>query len=375
MVKKGSRHMTSVFGDDAECYLSKLFLMMRNPNGQRRPDLISIDERYDPRLTIEAKSGIDGKVSLMSGQLHYSVTTIQDYENLFGEEFALDDSVLPGMNNDTVYPVFQRGPVAYYYGIVSRLRELKSGDVEPPYHSIKLEWEDQVIVPHDLVFYSFAIAKFIRTRGTEGNLGNLIEGFKDQMGQDVRDKSSHYRTRRETQDWQNFYLRDMRAIFEDDFGVATKGGQTRLGLLKRYYPGFHDLQRIEIPGPNNTRIMVLANPGDYDLFDIQLRSTVEERTPVLERVSRVRERAKSLLKKMEVEPSKNHNSGLFENGSPKTYSVDNLTTTEVRKLKRLEKWADWGEPLEVMPENEAISDVDSDLDSKVFEKSEEVAPF
>lgn len=374
MGKKGYKHMTGVFGADSEHYLSRLFLMMNNPNGSRRPDLISINGRYDPPLSIESKSGVDGKVSLVSSQLHYAVTTLQDYEELFGQTFEpRDGDVLPGMDLHTAYPNFHDGPVAYYYALVGRTGEVTSDDVHKPFSSIQLEWLDQAIVPHDLAFWGFAIARRMRT---SERLREIVADLGRQIQVDVDEQRTHY-SERGTQDWQSFYLRDMRAIFEEDPEIATPDGVIRNLWLRRCYPHYHELKRIEIAGPNGTRIMVLAKPEHEDLFDRQLRGTVEERTPVLEKVHRARRRALGLLEK--IEPVSSSSKNLFKKKSEKgdvQYSTKKLTERELERLRRLERWADAGEPLELKPTTHAyFGEYDDSRETEIPERPDDGIPI
>ncbi len=339
MPKRGYKHYTGVFGNDAEDYLSQLLWMMKNPRGNRRPDLVSINGRYNPKLSIEAKSGIDGKVSLVSYQLHYGITSSSDYEELFGESPPKREGCLEGLNDLRGW--LGDNSVAYYYDIISRPREVSSEEITGPFANIKLRWGDQAIVPHDMVFYAFAIARFLRTKE---RIPLIIEGLKEQMKRDVVEQKSHYLDNKGQQDWQSFYLRDMRALFNGvdprDWDIATKPGKIRLRLLRKHYPYFGDLERISIPGPNGTTIYVLSKPEDSDLFDQQVRETVAERKPILERVHRARRRALGLLDRLYTEES-----NLYTRRNGKKHEP--LSSAEIMRLRRLAVWADTGQPLEV----------------------------
>src|SRR5271157_2135481 len=88
-MKQGRRDNTVVFGTDSELYVSRLFMMMKNPNGGRRPDLVSVSDHSSPRLTLEVKSGREKKGVLNEEQLHYAITTKKDYVEVFKEEMRL----------------------------------------------------------------------------------------------------------------------------------------------------------------------------------------------------------------------------------------------------------------------------------------------
>jgi hypothetical protein len=127
--------------------------MFNNPNGWRRPDLVSLNGRYTPKLSVEVKSGRKFKGVMVDYQLHYAVTTDQDYIELFGEEPPEKQGLLPGFDADPL----KEGDAAYYYNVINRTDKIKAQDLNKPFSAIKLKWGSQFIVPHDLAFYNFAI--------------------------------------------------------------------------------------------------------------------------------------------------------------------------------------------------------------------------
>ncbi len=127
-MKKGRSDKTGVFGSDAEFYVSRLFMMMKNPNGRRRPDLISVDGKFSPRLSIELKSGRGRKGVLNEEQLHYAITTWKDYVEIFGEEMKMS-----GLFNDTEIKDPSAIKVAYYYDVINRDDKLTSSDLDSPF--------------------------------------------------------------------------------------------------------------------------------------------------------------------------------------------------------------------------------------------------
>ncbi len=363
MPKRGYKHKTGIFGTDAEDYVARLFWMMKHPQGHRRPDLVSINGRYNPKLSLEVKSGINGKVSLVSYQLHYGVRTEQDYINLFGEDCPVEEIDFFGhLGKNTVLP---RGNVAYYYDIISRDGSVKSGDVGKPNSSIQIDWQDQMFVPHEMIFYAFAIARHLRDATPIDDVKSFLF---EQMKKDIEEQHSHYKENKGKQDWQNFYARDVLAIHQNNDEVATEFGRERIRLLRDNYPGFDTLERILIPGPNGTKMYVLANPEDVDLFDRQVRSTVEERIPVIEEISREREKARGLLEKI-------HNLNgemIFDGNVTKPNWYLDLTKSQIELLRRLSRWAPGYEPLIIKSDEETAHEIVERLDESELPSLEEL---
>ena len=125
-MKLGYKHNTGVFGRDAEFYVSSLFMMLKNPNGRRRPDLVTAEGLFEPKLSIELKSGYNKKGVMNESQLHYAVTLVDDYKELFGESPQQPEGFLPGLNwyETGRYP--SRNGIAYYYDVINRISEVKA---------------------------------------------------------------------------------------------------------------------------------------------------------------------------------------------------------------------------------------------------------
>lgn len=342
-MKDGYKHKTSLFGNAAENYVSRLFMLMKNPNGRRRPDLVSIDQRYEPILSVEVKSGAKRKGILVDYQLHYSITTTQAYRELFGEdppkrttktelfgeqEITQSDRLLPG------------DPIAYYYAVLDRVDKLRAKDIDRPFSTIKCKWGDMFLAPADFAFYSFVAC---RVKRTDEDPAKVIPELKDMMKRDALSwKATNYDQRKgHIYSWQNIHGRDMLAIFQNDMSIATVKGRDRIRIIGDHYVGLSKLNRFLIQGPNGTKIYVLANPEDNNLFDVQLRKTVSERVPILERVARARKRAIPLLEKI-VEPN---SKSLFADDGADAGSValETLNETEVKRLERLVNWLNVGE--------------------------------
>ncbi|MAF50830.1 MAG: hypothetical protein CMH64_01940 [Nanoarchaeota archaeon] len=269
--KRGYKHNTSVFGTDAENYVSRLFMMMRNPNGSRRPDLITMDGMFDPRLSFELKSGLNGKGVLVDYQLHYAFTLDRDYWEVFGEESPKrkeESGMLAGLDWEKTRKLGEIPGIAYYYNIIERVDGIKAEGVDKPLSSIQLKWGNQCIVPHEFGFYNFVACMAHRTGGEEKD---IIEYLMGRIKSDVVGESGDYSKRKDNQSWQSIHSRDIMALYTKDWLLTTPQGRKRVDKLKRLYPGIDDLKRIEIPGPNGTKIYVLANPEHEKLFDEQLR--------------------------------------------------------------------------------------------------------
>ena len=192
-MKKGYKHKTGVFGTDAEHYTASLFRMIKNNNGTRRPDLLSMDGTFNPPLTLELKSGREMKGVLNQEQLHYAYTLEEDYQNLFGESPSYSNGFLPGVEWDKTRRDYSLDNIAYYYNLLNRVDSVRAEDLTTPISSIKLQWGDNFIVPHEFGLYYFAIARMMRTNEKiETILDELIYSIKE----DVDEGSSHYSNRR-----------------------------------------------------------------------------------------------------------------------------------------------------------------------------------
>lgn len=335
-----------MFGNAGESYVARLFMLMKHPERQRRPDLISVNGRYNPVLSVEVKSGAKRKGILVDYQLHYAITTIEAYKELFGEEppkrmvgtelFGQEgvqgkDRLLPG------------DPVAYYYAVLDRVDKLRAAEIDRPFSTIKCRWGDIFLAPSEFAFYSFVAS---RVKRSGENPAKVVTELKEMVRRDALSwKAENYDQRKgHIYSWQNIHGRDILALFHDDMSVATEKGRDRIKIMRNHYSGMDKLKRVQIPGPNRTNLYVLANPEDFDLFNNQVRATVDERIPVVERVARARKRAFPLLQRV-IEPSSR---SLFadDGADAGSAALKTLTETEVKKLERLVNWLDVGEKKE-----------------------------
>jgi len=339
-MKKGYKHRTGVFGTDSERYASRLFMMQKNPNGSRRPDLISVNGRFNPRLSIEMKSGRKQKGVMVDYQLHYSVTTEDDYEELVQEKIPDREGLL---NSD--WTSLPTGEVAYYYCLLNRTDTVTSADLDKPFSSIQMNWGDMYMVPHQFGFCAFAVS---RARRTGEKLEDVVKDLRRIIKRDILEGSSHYEERKgDRNSWQDLHGRGILAIFHDDDSIATREGKERVRAIRNIYPSIDndlsldEMERIKITGPNGTTIYVLGEPVHKELLDVQFRRTVAERNPILERVDRARKRALPLLKKIKYEADPE----LFDVGNladGERIKMD-LSGTEIKRLDRLTHWLNYGE--------------------------------
>ena len=189
--------------------------------------------------------------------------------------------------------MLRRGEKAYYYCLLNRVDEITSEDLDRPFSTIKLEWGDLHLIPHEYGFYAFAISRHMRTGE---RLENIVQELRDLVKRDIDEGTSHYEERKgKKQSWQDIHSRDMLAIFHDDLSIATKDGKKRIELLWEYYPQLAQLRKIEIPGPNKTSIYILAESQHEELFINQFSEVIESRKPIIEKITRARKRARNLL--------------------------------------------------------------------------------
>jgi hypothetical protein len=344
-MKEGYKHNTSVFGNDSENYVASLFMMVQNPNGSRRPDLVSSpDCSFEPKLSIELKSGRQMKGVLVDYQLHYAATLQEDYVELFGEEVPCGNGFFPGIDWRASKKEFNQQGIAYYYDVVNRSDEMRARDVDKPFSSVQLRWGDQFIVPHEFGFYAFAIAKSMRTKEP---LDEIMDHLVEIVKGDLTGRNKDYDERKkDSQSWQNIHGRDIIALFHDNPSLATPQGKKRIEMFHEIYPQLSSLKKIGINGPNNTMIYILADQEHENLFSDQLNSVVRARKGVIEEVTGEREEACGLLEKITF----CKNIDLFgsegeelEEGRKNMFYKLNISDDEVNLLKRLVQWLPEGE--------------------------------
>lgn len=345
-MKKGYKHKTGVFGTDAERYVASLLGLMQNRQGDRRPDLVSVNGRYKPRLSIEVKSGRKQKGVMVDYQLHYAITTQEDYRDVIGEEVPQVTGLLPEIDWSTsAAPFLPKTTVAYHYWLINRVDELTAQDLDRPFAAIQLRWGDVYSAPHRYAFAGFAAAKANRTkRGsvvTGKELEAIVADMKETIKWDVVHRGSDYESRKgDPQSWQDLHGRDFLALFHGDNSLTTQDGQERIRIIGELYPEVKTASRISIPGPNNTTIYVLAEPGEEDLFDLQVRRAIEKRKPLIETITRSRARAAKRLSGLRTPGQQGLLESGFSGNTPPQQNLApfNLTPQRARYLNRLVHW-------------------------------------
>lgn len=341
-MKTRYKQKTSVFGTDAEWYMSRLLLMIKNPHGSRRPDLISCQGDFFPRFSMEVKSGRlkngTHKGTLVDYQNHYGVTSAQDYETHFGEQVPESTDLLPGFG--TVIPS-NEPPVAFYYNVICRPDKIDASEIDRPYAALKLEWRTQYWVPHEFAFYMFAVTKALRTRVP---VPDAIEELREMMRRDILTGFGDYETRKKERNcWQDLHANDIAAVFFNDNSLATKDGKERLRLMGSQYAAMGNLKPFLLYGPHAAPIFIVAKPEHENLFDTQVRARIHQRASLLEKISKERGGARRLLSR--IKPGKSHESALFGNGEvPENHPLlVNISPRQRARLERLVQWLDKGE--------------------------------
>jgi len=360
MKKRVNHYARDHFGDESEDYLASLFFMARHPNGSLRPDLVSVNGRYSPKLSIEAKSGLSQKCGHMKGnmvsyQLHYAVTSHQDYRQLFGEDLP-NESLLPGESGFYL----NSSSVAYYYALISRSSGPTTEELKTKWDRIRSNFGNQILIPSEIAFDSFVAHIHLRNQKP---IVDIVEELKVIIKEDILYGNSHAEERKkDPQSRQNIQSKDMFAIFNNEYrnpSLERTSGDSikRVEIIKQLYgeERLDKLKRIIIPGPNETKVFVLAEPDHYELFDVQLRKTVRERIPTIERIVSERQIAIDSLKKARrvISP------GLFKRhkkGEQYHLDTSKLSEPEMRSLEELLRWSAKNE----VPLSSRISEFHSD---------------
>src|SRR3989344_1704016 len=116
-------------GRSGESYVGRLFMMAKIRDGSRNPDLIAVRDEFNPKLSLEVKSGGEGKSVVNEFQFHYPLTVQRNYMTAKG----------------------RLTEVIMYYNILQRTDALSMKELSKPYSAIKLRYGNQYIVPHQLI--------------------------------------------------------------------------------------------------------------------------------------------------------------------------------------------------------------------------------
>lgn len=328
-MKQGYKHSTSQFGTPAEDFVSRLFWLGHKPNGSRQPDLISVNGRYKPRLAVEVKSGNERKGVMVQYQLHYEIQDTDTFIEVFREEPP-----------HTV----QKQKTSFYYCVANRKDGLDAKQMAQPFASLRIRFGDLYMAPGDYCFNAFTTARVIRTGE---DFETVATELRESMKRAIMDGNSHAEETKNKgrQTWQDLHGRDILAFFQDDPTITTKHGQQRIAMIREHYPEVDQLKPLEIPGPTGTTIYVLAKPEDERLIGEQLRKTVAERTPILNKIIDQRAASIPLIEEIVKNPAQQ----TFWQIEP---TSQDLNHPEIPRLNRLARWLSEGEDALASPENE-----------------------
>lgn len=338
------------FGNSAENYVAKLFEMCRNPNGSQRPDLISLPGKLTPRLSIEVKSGQQKKGQLVDYQLHYPFTLKDDYTALFGNAPVQNKEILPGMGNILKAAGTLETRISYYYNVIDRTCKTPSDEISDLQSTLGLNFGDQFLAPHEFGFYTFAAGYSTRTGRS---MKDIITELKKTIKLDRETGLGHYESRKKNKNSrQNIYGRDILALVKNDMKLTTEAGKIRLDLIYENYRELASLKSIEILGPNGSKIYVLANPQDENLFNVQLRKIIEGNVSVLEKIHQERQEAAKQLGKF-VQNQKTENL-LFdtpnETSEVKKMRIVGLSREDTQRFEQLACWCFETNSLNTLPQ-------------------------
>jgi hypothetical protein len=270
---------------------------------------------------------------MVSYELHYEVCDRESFQRLFGEspprEFIGGESFERGK-----FMFDEKG--AFYYDFLERKPSNEKKQGIRTLTSLSNSYGDQYIIPGELGFQLFVVESHRRSGRSYSEEVTALRGMikKDFL----REINESFEERRTGDDLQNVYFDDVKSIFH---GNRTSQGKSarRIRLLMEHYPEIQDLNRLTIPGPCGTNIHILSTPEDHDLFDGQVRRTVESRIGVIETLAK--ERAEFLTELKEHGLTTTHIQDFFDNGELQ-YSL-NIGVEEARRLDRLERWLGEGE--------------------------------
>ncbi len=322
-------------GDQGEYYCRSLYGLMKHPNGDRRPDLISVNGDYNPKFAMEVKTSKTGRGVVNPYGLTYGFTSNLDFVGTFGDcipkqRFEDAQQALLDVECDLF-----RNPcnAAFYYNLMHRTDGLTTKELARPYDDLAITFGDQMILPHDLILYSYVVGK-MRGKGLEFNkafasVGEIIVGFMTQ-GYNYSHPNKN--------DCQAVHFNDFLSLFMGDRSLLrTDEAKERVDLLVERYGDdrLTNLEKMTYVGPNDTRIYAFYRPEHSSLFQEQLKSRIAQRRDVLTRLTRKRQHALSELPESYVKFNEaTHDYELKDkNPAPKVLSQE----TEAN-LERLLQW-------------------------------------
>jgi len=275
-----SKQSRGRFGTNAEYYCASLFNMKKNPDGHRRPDLISISKTYSPKLTIELKSAKKGKGILVVDQLEFGLSKNLDYNKKLNS-LIKTQSLFPNLEE-------VQEDIAFYYNSITRNDNLNSNELQTPFSAIKLIWGDQHIVPHEFIFNLFAISYSRRDDPQNLDVESKKDELKTMMANSIANNIARYKLRKKiskSNSWQNLESRMIRAIVLDDLKNSTKVDKITIKLLEKHYEEYSKLKKLIIDAPNNTNIYCLIQKEHSGLFEDQFSKQIKKNKEKIEELT------------------------------------------------------------------------------------------
>lgn len=354
MAKDGYKHKTSVPGTDAEYYVMRLLMMLKNPNGGNRPDFITPDGLYSPRFSIELKSGKGRKVVLNEDQFQYIFTAQDDYHIGWRDTF-FEDQYSSG-EKELLEKVMCYGKeeveldVPLYYAAIARDDKLMAKDLDRPFSSIRFNWGDIYVVPSEMAFHMFSINRAFREKDVRANLQDVKKAEEKMRTSIVAQLTGSYDYRGARTDsnfWQSLSLRSLESFFAKDRDLAFRDkGKMKYDMLQEIYPQIEDFGRLRINGNRDSSINMLFKPEHKNLFENQLSSVISQRLKPLEKIIEERERSRDLLNYLTL----TYREGLFQTTIPdevptqfKHQILNDISQEDMVKLNRLTRWLAPGE--------------------------------
>ena len=316
------------WGDQGEYYCRSLYGLAKHPNGERRPDLISINGSYKPKLSMEVKTSRQGRGVVHPHGLTYGLTKNLDYISLFGDDLPREDP--QGEFEDIQYNRLKNLPaVSFYYNLMLRTDNLSTENLKHKFSDLGMTFGDQFIIPHELVSYNYIIGKMqkkgISFDEARRNVGDIIKSFLTK-GYDYQNT--------ESSDTQEIHFNDFLSLYMNDETLLSEQGKRRVELLRENYGDdrLSALEKIEYIGPNHTNIYAFYKPEDSELFMDQIRQRIGTRRDILTRLTRQRlEEAATMLEGYSVQEDQIQ--FLHEPGNHRV-----LTKNQESRLERLLCW-------------------------------------
>ena len=281
-------------GDQGEYYCRSLYKLMKHPNGDRRPDLISVNGSYSPKLSMEVKTSLTGKGIINPYGLTYGFSGNFDYNEVFNADLPAEQP--QQLIADIEFRRFRSIPeVAFYYNLMQRTDQLSGEDFKNKFSDLGITFGHQMLIPHELIFYLYVIGKM---RGNGRNFEKAFDSVR-QIVIDFSTKGYDYASPGKN-DCQAIHFNDLLSLYLDDRSLLISDeAKDRVDLLLKHYgeDRLAELQKIEYAGPNNTRICAFYKPEHENIFVEQIRQRIGERRDIVKRLSNQRLKEAASLKK------------------------------------------------------------------------------